>query len=69
MAARARNETVSFAAYGWRRALRIVPGYWVALTVVALWFGISEVGSDPLRYFGFAQVYSASTALGTAAPY
>ena len=64
VAGRARGETMSFGAYAWRRVLRIVPGYWVALTVVALWFGISEVGSDPLRYYGFAQVYSASTALG-----
>src|SRR3954452_12960796 len=27
-------------AYGWRRFLRIVPAYWVALTVIALWLGL-----------------------------
>src|SRR3954469_15306078 len=31
------------AAYAWRRFLRIVPGYWVALTVVALWLGVPGV--------------------------
>src|SRR5919199_254708 len=30
-------------AYAWRRFLRIVPGYWVALTVVALWLGLPGV--------------------------
>jgi peptidoglycan/LPS O-acetylase OafA/YrhL len=46
-------------AYAWRRFLRIVPAYWVALTLIALWFGFSEVfpaGREPL-YYVFGQVY------------
>ena len=56
--------------YGMRRALRIVPGYWFALTVLALYFlafppGFEEVRSwDGLwRYYGFAQVYDDDTAI------
>ncbi len=58
------------AAYGWRRFLRIVPGYWVALTILTLWFwwqppGFAEVRSvgGVLRFYGFAQVYSSDTAI------
>jgi peptidoglycan/LPS O-acetylase OafA/YrhL len=54
--------------YGLRRLLRIVPGYWFALTVLTLWFwwqppGFSEVRADPLPFYGFAQIYSARTAI------
>lgn len=46
--------------YARRRVLRIVPGYWVALTVLALAAGWGEVFSgDFWRYYGFAQIYSA----------
>jgi peptidoglycan/LPS O-acetylase OafA/YrhL len=47
------------AAYGWRRVLRIVPAYWVALTVVALWMPFPYVfhGSGVAVYYGFAQIY------------
>jgi peptidoglycan/LPS O-acetylase OafA/YrhL len=47
-------------AYAWRRFLRIVPGYWVALTVIALWFGFHDTfpqGGEPL-YYAFGQIYS-----------
>src|SRR4051812_24216044 len=33
----------SAAAFAWRRALRIVPAYWLALTVTALAFSLSYV--------------------------
>jgi peptidoglycan/LPS O-acetylase OafA/YrhL len=44
-----------------RRVLRIVPAYWLALTVLALWPGEPYV-TGPLthdwwRYFGFLQIY------------
>jgi peptidoglycan/LPS O-acetylase OafA/YrhL len=51
-------------AYAWRRFLRIAPAYWVALTVIALWFGFSEVfpvGREPL-YYVFGQVYDGPSA-------
>ena len=61
------------AAYAGRRVLRIVPAYWVALPAVVLLIGPAGQGgtSTPVfswdgfpAYFGFAQVYDSSTALG-----
>jgi peptidoglycan/LPS O-acetylase OafA/YrhL len=41
-----------------RRALRILPGYWVALTLLALWPGVPGVFShDWWRYYGLLQIY------------
>ena len=53
----------SIADYGWRRFLRIAPGYWVALTIVGLWIGLSEVFTPPgiLTYYGFAQIYGSES--------
>ena len=53
-------------AYLWRRALRIIPAYWVALAVITVWLGLDGVFTrDGLwRYFGFAQIYDPATALG-----
>lgn len=49
--------------FWWRRILRIVPAYWLALTV--LWsIGIVHLGSDAWRYYLFLQVYSKETILG-----
>ena len=48
----------SVRAYGIRRFFRIVPTYWVALAVVALWLPLTAVRADPLTYFGFAQSYN-----------
>ncbi|MFL5825210.1 MAG: acyltransferase family protein [Thermoleophilaceae bacterium] len=48
--------------YARRRVLRIVPAYWVALTVLAIFPGIVGVFSgDWWRYYGFMQVYSHRT--------
>jgi peptidoglycan/LPS O-acetylase OafA/YrhL len=49
-------------AYAWRRALRIVPAYWVALAVAALVLPLREVWSHVPLFFGFAQVYRDDTA-------
>ncbi len=52
--------------YAWRRFLRIVPGYWVALTVIALWLGLPGVfgGSGVLRYYLFGQIYERGALFG-----
>ena len=46
--------------YAWRRFLRIVPAYWVALTVIAVWLSLDTV-FDPAWhlpvFYGFAQIY------------
>lgn len=63
VAARGGGPDVSLPAYGVRRVLRIVPAYWVALTVITVWFSLEAVRDDPLRFYGFAQVYSGDTAL------
>jgi len=50
--------------YAWRRALRIVPAYWVALTlatVVLALPGIFTLKGIP-TYYGFLQIYDADTA-------
>ncbi|MCW2999349.1 MAG: acyltransferase [Solirubrobacterales bacterium] len=48
-------------AYAWRRVLRIVPAYWVALSVSAAVLSWSYVfaGTDWLTYYGFGQLYTA----------
>ncbi len=50
--------------YAWRRALRIVPAYWIALTVAALVLGRPEVWSHPVAFYGFGQIYSQETLPG-----
>ncbi len=53
------------AAYGRRRTLRIVPAYWVALTLLAIFPGIVGVFSgDWWRYYGFLQLYAGRTVGG-----
>ena len=52
-----------------RRLLRIVPGYWLALTVLAIWPGLPGVFSGHWWvYYGFAQIYSDSTILNGIGP-
>jgi peptidoglycan/LPS O-acetylase OafA/YrhL len=44
--------------YGRGRVLRIFPAYWLALTVLAIWPGLSGVFTgDWWRYYGLVQVY------------
>jgi peptidoglycan/LPS O-acetylase OafA/YrhL len=50
--------------YARRRALRIVPAYWVALTVMAVWIDLPGVLThDFWRYYGFLQVYGTGQVL------
>jgi len=56
--------------YAVRRVLRIVPGYWFWLTVLALWYwalppGFEDVRSAEgiARFYGFAQIYDAGTVI------
>ncbi len=52
-------------AYARRRLLRIVPAYWLALTVLALYTNLPGVfSSDWWRYYGFLQVYDPRTLYG-----
>ena len=56
--------------YAIRRFFRIVPAYWVALTIVSLWLGLSGVftASGIGTYYGFFQVYRHSTVTGGIGP-
>jgi peptidoglycan/LPS O-acetylase OafA/YrhL len=71
VAARLNGEPpIDAEAYGWRRLMRILPGYWVALLVAGL-VGASYVGypeifsaQGSIAYFGFLQIYSPDTAGG-----
>jgi peptidoglycan/LPS O-acetylase OafA/YrhL len=48
--------------YARRRLLRILPAYWGALTLLALWPGIQDVFTTRWWvYYGFLQVYSTNT--------
>lgn len=48
-----------------RRLLRIVPAYWLALTIAGVWLDLRGVfGHDFWRYYLFAQVYDAHTLVG-----
>jgi peptidoglycan/LPS O-acetylase OafA/YrhL len=59
-------EPPSAAAFGWRRFLRIMPAYWLALTVISLWLGLSYVFSAHgiWTYYGLTQVYQPGWAVG-----
>jgi peptidoglycan/LPS O-acetylase OafA/YrhL len=54
-------------AFWWRRVLRIVPAYWLALTT--LWaLGAFELGDAWWRYYAFLQIYREDTVLGGIVP-
>jgi peptidoglycan/LPS O-acetylase OafA/YrhL len=55
-------------AYTRRRVLRIVPAYWAALTVLALYPGLNGLWGDWAVYYGFGQVYATDTVLGGIGP-
>jgi peptidoglycan/LPS O-acetylase OafA/YrhL len=59
-------EPPRLSAYAWRRFLRIVPAYWVALTVIAVWIGLPGVltWSGVPIYYGFGQVYDQIRSVG-----
>ena len=48
--------------YAWRRFFRIVPAYWVALTVAALVLPLREVWDGVITFYGFLQTYRAESA-------
>jgi peptidoglycan/LPS O-acetylase OafA/YrhL len=51
-----------FGAYARRRLLRILPAYWLALTVLSIWPGVEGAFGDRWWvYYGFGQVYSVHT--------
>jgi peptidoglycan/LPS O-acetylase OafA/YrhL len=58
------GPAIGTAGYLRRRLLRIVPAYWVALTLLAIWPGLPGVFThDWWKYYGFLQVYSPRTYL------
>lgn len=51
--------------YARRRAVRILPAYWVALTALAVGpFHAGVFGPDAWRYYGLSQIYSPQPLLG-----
>ena len=52
-----------------RRILRIVPAYWLALTVLAIWPGLNGVFTGHFWiFYGFGQIYDNGYALGGIGP-
>ena len=51
--------------FWWRRALRIFPAYWLALTVLIVVFGLHVSGlHDLVIYYGLLQIYDTHRFLG-----
>jgi len=59
------SPSLSVGAYAWRRLLRIVPAYWVALTVVTIWRAHPDVftASGIPTFYGFLQTYSTAASI------
>ena len=63
-ARRGMGPPVGTGGYLRRRLLRIVPAYWAALTLLAIWPGLPGVFTgDWWIYYGFLQVYPTETYL------
>lgn len=65
VAGRVRGKPLNFRAYAWRRVLRIVPAYWIALALLSLYFQFEEIGgvAEYLWFMFFLQLYDPDTAL------
>ncbi len=58
-----------FSRYARGRALRILPAYWVALTLLSIWPGLNGVsGGDAWRYYGLLQGYTEDRTLSGIPP-
>ena len=58
------DRALTVGRYTRHRLLRIVPAYWVALTLLAIWPGLSGMFGDAPTYYLFGQVYSFDTVVG-----
>ena len=54
-----RHASPSIKAFAWRRGLRILPAYWVALTAITVWLALPVVlsGAGVPTYYGLVQIY------------
>jgi peptidoglycan/LPS O-acetylase OafA/YrhL len=59
-------EKPSTGAFAWRRFLRIMPAYWVALTVISVWLGYTYVFTfhGIWTYYGLLQIYQPGWIVG-----
>jgi peptidoglycan/LPS O-acetylase OafA/YrhL len=61
-AIRDRRASPRWPGYALRRAVRILPAYWVVLTVFAVGpFGAGVIGPDLTSYYGLSQIYDSRT--------
>jgi peptidoglycan/LPS O-acetylase OafA/YrhL len=59
------REPMRTGLFWWRRALRIFPAYWLALTVLIVAFGLRVSGfRDYVTYYGLLQIYDTHRFLG-----
>jgi peptidoglycan/LPS O-acetylase OafA/YrhL len=58
-----RRAAPGLRSYARRRALRILPAYWLALTVLSLWPGTpgDVLGGDAWKFYGLVHIYGAQT--------
>ena len=64
------RPALALGAYWWRRALRIFPAYWVALTAAILFFGTTALHGfwDYARHYLLVQIYVPDYGLGGIVP-